>query len=53
MISTGSLSRTALSGVASAGERRRVEPVVPSRAPLGVFGVYGRLLGTFAQGLGE
>jgi hypothetical protein len=31
-----------------AGERRRVELVLPSRVPLGVFGVYGRLLGIFA-----
>ncbi|MFD3475347.1 MULTISPECIES: hypothetical protein [unclassified Streptomyces] len=48
MISTGPLSRTALSGVTLVGERRRVELVLPSREPLGVFGVYGRLLGTFA-----
>ncbi|MET7839175.1 hypothetical protein ABZT45_11210 [Streptomyces sp. NPDC005356] len=85
MISTGPLSRTALSRVTLAGARRRVERVLPSRAPLGVllpdvrpaesvrlrlrrvgavlesvgviallplvigvFGVYGRLLGTFA-----
>ncbi|MFH8731104.1 MULTISPECIES: hypothetical protein [unclassified Streptomyces] len=47
MISTGPLSRTALSGVTLVGERRRVALVLPSREPLDV-GVYGRLLGTFA-----
>ncbi|WP_406103061.1 hypothetical protein OG698_11930 [Streptomyces sp. NBC_01003] len=48
MISTGPLSRAALSGVTLAGERRRVGLVLPSREPLDVFGVYGPLLGTFA-----
>ncbi|WP_405476849.1 EsaB/YukD family protein [Streptomyces sp. NBC_00009] len=37
MISTGPLSRTALSRVTLVGARRRVELVLPSREPLGVL----------------